>query len=68
MPTISPDFILGLIILTFLIIARTDAGHWILVAGLWLLASGYWSLVSGRWLLVTGRWFPVAGGIVAVTT
>jgi hypothetical protein len=60
MPTISPDFILGLIILTFLIIARTDAGFWTLVSGYWslvsgllLLAAGYWSLVTGGWLQLT---------------
>jgi len=47
MPTISPDFILGLIILTFLIIARTDAGRWLLVVGRWSLVAGSWSLASG---------------------
>jgi hypothetical protein len=66
MPTISPDFILGLIILTFLIIARTDAGFWTLVSGYWslvsgllLLAAGYWSLAAGYWSLVTGGWLQL---------
>jgi len=42
MPAISSDLIVGLIILTFLIIARPQV-------------TGFWFLVSGGWLLVAGR-------------
>ena len=47
MSAISSDFIVGLIILTFLIIARP------LVPGFWSLAAGHCLLVIGYWLLIT---------------